>query len=181
MTESAAMVTALRPDEFLAGGRGCGAVLPHARLEWADAEGRIVLGGASLFRGYWPETRAGERWVTEDLGRFDEQGSLQVLGRRDALIITGGEKVDPVEVEAALRLTGLFSDVVVVGEADAVWGAAVVACYPASDGTMQVEPELGQLAAFKRPKRYVAVPDWPRNALGKVNRAALRAWLEIQR
>jgi O-succinylbenzoic acid--CoA ligase len=177
MTESAAMVTALRPEEFLAGGRGCGKVLPHAQLEWADAEGRIVLGGASLFRGYWPETRTGESWATEDLGRFDSHGSLHVLGRRDALIISGGEKVDPAEVEAALRLTGLFLDVVVVGEADAVWGEVVVACYPACEGEVKVAPELGQLAAYKRPKRYVAVPDWPRNAQGKVNRAALRAWL----
>ena len=178
MTETAAMITALRPEEFLAGGRGCGTVLPHSRLELAaDEDGRIVLGGASLFRGYWPETRTGESWATEDLGRFDEHGSLQVLGRRDALIISGGEKVDPAEVEAALRMAGLFSDVVVVGVADAVWGEEVVACYPACDGALAAEPELGQLAAFKRPKRYVAVPDWPRNAQGKVNRAALRAWL----
>jgi O-succinylbenzoic acid--CoA ligase len=178
MTESAAMVTALRPEEFLAGGRGCGKVLAHAQLDWADDDGRIVLGGASLFRGYWPETRVGESWATEDLGRFDSQGSLHVLGRRDALIISGGEKVDPAEVEAALRLTGLFSDVVVVGEADTVWGEVVVACYPACDGAMAAEPELGQLAVYKRPKRYVAVPDWPRNAQGKVNRARLRSWLD---
>ena len=115
------------------------------------------------------------------MGRFDSQGSLHVLGRRDALIITGGEKVDPAEVEAALRLTGFFSDVVVVGEADARWGELVVACYPACDGAVKAEPELKQLAAYKRPKRYVAVPDWTRNAQGKVNRAALRAWLESQR
>ncbi len=182
MTESAAMVTALRPEEFLAGGRGCGKVLPHAKLAWADDEqGRIVLGGPSLFRGYWPKTRTGEFWATEDLGRFDSQGSLHVLGRRDALIITGGEKVDPAEVEAALRMTGFFSDVVVVGEADARWGELVVACYPACDGAVKAEPELKQLAAYKRPKRYVAVPDWPRNAQGKVNRTVLRGWLESQR
>ncbi len=179
MTETAAMITALRPDEFLAGGRGCGAVLPHARLAWADDEdGRIVLGGASLFRGYWPDSRTGDFWASEDLGRFDKNGSLQVLGRRDALIISGGEKVDPEEVEAALRTSGRFSDVVVLGVPDTRWGAAVVACYPAGDGAIEAEPELAQLAAYKRPKRYVGVPDWPRNAQGKVNRAALRAWLE---
>jgi O-succinylbenzoic acid--CoA ligase len=144
----------------------------------ADEDGRIVLGGASLFRGYWPETRTGESWATEDLGRFDSQGSLHVQGRRDALIISGGEKVDPAEVEAALRATERFSDVVVLGVPDARWGAAVVACYPANDGTMESEPGLLELAAYKRPKRYVGVPDWPRNAQGKVNRAALRAWLD---
>ncbi len=178
MTETAAMITALRPEEFLAGGRGCGTVLPHAWLELApDEDGRLVLGGASLFRGYWPETRTGDFWASEDLGRFDEHGSLQVLGRRDALIISGGEKVDPAEVEAALRASGRFSDVVVLGVPDARWGAVVVACYPAGGGPMGSEPGLLELAAYKRPKRYVGVPDWPRNAQGKVNRAALRAWV----
>jgi O-succinylbenzoic acid--CoA ligase len=178
MTETAAMVTALRPEEFLAGARGCGAVLPHARLEWADGDQeRITIGGTSLFRGYWPETRTGDWWATEDLGRWDRFGSLQVLGRRDALIITGGEKVNPAEVEAALLATGQFVDVVVVGLPDARWGEMVVACYPAGDGPLQTEPELLQLAAFKRPKRYVAVPNWPRTAQGKVNLSALRALL----
>lgn len=177
MTETAAMVTALRPDEFLAGGRGCGAVLPHAHLKVAANEGRIVVGGASLFRGYWPETRTGNVWASEDWGRFDDHGNLQVLGRLDAVIITGGEKVNPAEVEEALRASGRFSDVVVLGVPDPRWGAAVVACYPASDGGMQAQPALPQLAAYKHPKRYVGVPAWPRNAQGKVNRVALRAWL----
>jgi len=182
MTETAAMVTALRPEEFLTGGRGSGAALPHAQVV-LDGEGRAGIGGASLFRGYWPETRTGAMWWTEDLGRWDERGSLHVLGRRDALIITGGEKVDPAEVEAALRATGAFADVAVVGVPDAEWGEAVVACYPFGEGECaRDETEINQwlaviLAAYKRPRRYVAVPvaEWPRNAQGKVNRAALRA------
>ena len=181
MTETAAMVTALRPDEFFAGGRGSGAALPHARVALDDA-GRIVIESASLFRGYWPDLRTEGPWFTEDLGRVDEQGSLHVLGRRDALIITGGEKVDPAEVEAALRATGRLSDVAVIGVPDAEWGEVVVACYPEADNTDRAVEEnpvinshlLDHLAPFKRPKRYIALADWPRNAQGKVNRATLR-------
>lgn len=180
MTETAAMVAALRPEEFLIGRRGAGAVLPHARLALIDGE-RIAIAGASLFRGYWPEARADEPWFTEDLGRFDEDGSLHVLGRRDALIITGGEKVDPAEVEAALRGSGRFSDVVVLGVPDAEWGEVVVACYPLVDkasgviGDQVSQSHLcDHLAAYKRPKRYLAIADWPRTAQGKVNRMALR-------
>ncbi len=181
MTETAAMVAALRPEEFLAGARGCGTVLPHARIA-LDGEGRIMIEGTSLFRGYWPEMRGKGPWQTEDLGRVDERGSLHVLGRRDALIITGGEKVDPAEVEAALRATGRFSDVVVIGVPDAEWGEVVVACYPAADksevsfgddlvGQSQL---LAHLAPFKIPKRYLAIADWPRSAQGKISRGALR-------
>lgn len=177
MTETAAMIAALRPEEFIAGGRGSGTVLPHAKVT-LDADGRILIEGASLFRGYWPDLRAEGAWPTEDLGRFDERGSLHVLGRRDALIITGGEKVDPAEVERVLRGTGQFTDVAVIGVPDARWGEAVVACYPAEfapHDPASVERVLAShLAGFKHPKRYVALDRWPRNAQGKVNRGALR-------
>lgn len=181
MTETAAMVTALRPEEFLAGGRGNGAALPHATVTIAD-DGRIGVEGASLFCGYWPDCRADGAWWTEDTGRFDERGSLQVLGRRDALIITGGEKVDPAEVERVLRGTGQFTDVAVIGARDPQWGEGVVACYPAEfapHDLAAVERVLGShLAAFKHPKRYVGLDRWPRNAQGKVNRAELRRLVE---
>ena len=65
----------------------------------------------------------------------------------------------------------------VVGVPDPEWGEAVVACHP---GGMAIDPaavagRIAGLAGFKRPKRYVALADWPRNAEGKLNRAALRA------
>jgi O-succinylbenzoic acid--CoA ligase len=176
MTETAAMVAALRPEEFLAGGRSSGAVMPHARIALA-ADGLVSIEGGSVFRGYFPETRAVRRFETEDIGRFDERGRLHLLGRRDATIITGGKKVWPAEVEAALRASGEFADVAIVGVPDAEWGEAVVACYPAKPAAPdfgRVAADLESLAAFKRPKRYVAIADWPRNAQGKVNRVALR-------
>lgn len=179
MTETVAMVTALRPEEFLSGARGCGRALPHGRVV-IGANGELSVESASLFRGYWPERRSEGAWQTEDLGRFDERGGLCVLGRRDALIITGGEKVDPAEVELALRADARFRDVAVVGVPDGEWGQAVVACYLASDSgaAALVEagpPALEALSAFKRPKRYVAFSpaEWPRNEQGKVSRREL--------
>ncbi len=174
MTETAAMVAALRPEEFLAGERNCGAVLPHARVA-VDENGVVRTAGESVFRGYWPETRESREFVTEDLGRFDERGHLHILGRRDAVIITGGEKVQPEEVEAGLRASGEFSDVAVVGVPDAEWGEAVVACYAADERAPNFERAVAGLAGFQRPKRFVAVADWPRNEQGKISRAALRA------
>ena len=95
MTETAAMVAALRPGEFLGGRRGCGIALPHARLE-LDKDGVIQIAAESLFRGYHPEWREEEgAWSSEDLGRFDEHGGLHVLGRRDAVIISGGKRSSP--------------------------------------------------------------------------------------
>lgn len=179
MTETAAMVAAQRPEEFAAGDRSSGRVLPHATLA-VDAAGCVVVGGASLFRGYVPEWRERADWTTSDLGEIDAAGRLRVSGRADAVIITGGKKVQPAAVEAALRASGEFDDVVVIGVSDAEWGEAVVACYPARVGAA---PDLGRasagLAAHERPKRAVAVEPWPRSAHGKIDRGALRAAVRV--
>jgi len=173
MTETAAMVAALSPAEFLGGARSCGTVLPHATLKIGE-EGAITIEGESLFRGYFPAWRTGTGFVTEDAGWLDGQGRLHVTGRRDSVIITGGEKVDPVEVEAVLRGCGEFADVIVLGLPDAEWGQSIVAVYPEA-----VRPDLAKvvaavnrlLAPAKRPKRFIPLAAWPANAQGKVNRA----------
>jgi len=187
-TETAAMATALSPDDFLAGGRDSGAPLPHVRIGLSP-EGVIRVAGPSVFRGYFPALDAAtppeeREFVTGDLGRLDDRGHLVVLGRKDAVIITGGKKVDPREVEAALWASGEFADVAVVGIPDPEWGEAVVACYPGD----QRPPDFtlpaargGALAAYKRPRRFEAIPNWPRNAQGKVNRAALLEAIRVHR
>jgi o-succinylbenzoate---CoA ligase len=182
MTETAAMVAAQQPEEFLAGDRSCGRAMPHARIN-LTSDGVIRVAGDSVFRGYWPEWSDARDFVTQDLGRIDARGRLHVLGRADAVIITGGEKVQPAEVEAALRASGEFSDVAVIGVPDPKWGERVVACYPASAR----EPDLGRataaLANHQRPKKFVAIAaaDWPRNAQGKIDRAALLAAVSEKR
>jgi o-succinylbenzoate---CoA ligase len=175
MTETAAMIAALRPEEFLAGDRSCGRALPHAKIT-VDAAGVIRVMGESVFRGYWPELRGSRDFETDDVGAFDAHGNLRVIGRRDAVIITGGKKVQPAEVEAALLASGEFEEVAVIGVPDAEWGEAVVACYPARDVSPNFAHALSALAAHQRPKRFVAIAaaDWPRNAQGKVNCAVLR-------
>ncbi len=180
MTETAAMITALRSSEFLAGARSCGPALPHVAVK-ISAEGAVILGGESLFRGYYPGWRDAGDFVTADAGWLDAQDELHVRGRRDAAIITGGEKVDPAEVEAALRGTGEFTAVVVLGVADPEWGETVVAAYPASDrpDLARVRETVGRLLTpAKRPKRFVPLADWPENAQGKVDRARLRGLIQ---
>lgn len=174
MTETAAMVTGSRPDEFLAGDTSCGRALPHAAVT-ITAEGLVRIAGASIHRGYWPDAIVRPEIVTEDLGELDRDGRLRVWGRRDAMIITGGKKVAPTEVEAALRATGEFEDVCVLGLPDPEWGEAVVACYPAAGRTPDLTRAVAGLAAFQRPKRWVALAEWTRTPQGKINRVDLRA------
>ena len=175
MTETAAMVTALRPGEFLAGRRDCGPALPHATVR-IGADDTIVIAGDSLFRGYHPHWRDGVEFETADRGRLNPQRHLQVLGRRDAVIITGGEKVEPAEIEALLRGTGQFPDLVVLGLPDARWGQRLVVVYPghAHPDFHAVIRATNRLADYKRPKSYIPlVGAWPTTASGKLNVAGL--------
>ena len=146
-----------------------GAVLP------VGMSGLIRVTGESVFRGYFGGEETGRSFLTEDIGRLEPQGGLEVLGRRDAVIITGGQKVHPGEVEAQLRASGVFPDVVVMGLPDKEWGEVVVAWYPAARAVNLGKLALGGLAPYQRPKRYIAVADWPRTPQGKINRAALKA------
>lgn len=191
MTETAAMVAAQVPPDFAAGDRSSGRGMPQARIsirhEVTGAElpagqaGVIHIEGPSVMRGYAGGSPANGLFVTADLGWLDEAGRLHVLGRRDDVIITGGEKVNPREIEAVLRATGHFEDLAIVGLPDPAWGEIVAACYvsvaPNFDPS-DLGPTLGRLLSGpQRPKRWVRfhAADWPRNAQGKINRAALKA------
>lgn len=116
-------------------------------------------------------------WATDDLGYLDAAGRLQVVGRASDKIITGGENVFPAEVEAAIWATGGVQDVAVLGVGDRHWGERVVAFYvptPHHPATPTLaEAVAAHLSRFKVPKQWIALAALPRNAQGKLNRAAL--------
>ncbi len=171
MTETAAMVAAVRPEEFREG-REHLRPLPHAELA-VDGEGRLRVAGPSVCRGLWPEWCDEGRWLTGDRAEVRADG-WAILGRADQVIITGGRKVDAARVEAALRGAGVWDEVAVLGLPDPEWGEIVVAFHPSGAPRGDPAAALAGLAAWERPRRWVAVEPWPRNAAGKVDRAALR-------
>ncbi len=149
--------------------------------------GEIVASMRSpeAFAGYWkrPDADAksiqGEWYRTGDLGRFDEDGELYVVGRVDDMIISAGENIFPEEVEDALARSSLVAGVAVVGVPDERLGARVVAFVEPADGALTPEQLddaclKGGLARFKRPRDYVLVKSIPRSASGKILRRRLR-------
>jgi len=183
MTETAAMIAAQRPEEFARGDRSSGLIMPHARVVFEDDEA-ICVSGRSVFRGYYPDWRHERKmFETADAGRLEATGKLVVLGRRDAVIITGGEKVQPADVEAVLKSASGCSRLAVLGIADREWGERVVVAY-AADGGFVMERACAaaarELAAAQRPKSYVALADWPANEAGKLNRSRLRELVDRQ-
>lgn len=182
MTETASQIVTLQPQDFLSGNNSNGRVLPHAEITIIDENkqplldgkvGQIVIKSKSLYWGYYPQINSEQILITDDLGCFDRQGYLQIVGRNSQKIITGGEKVFPSEVEAAILATGLVTDVCVIGLADCYWGQVVTAVYvPIELDTSEklIEQKLqNQLSKYKHPKKWIPVDHLPRNQQGKVN------------
>jgi acyl-CoA synthetase (AMP-forming)/AMP-acid ligase II len=153
-------------------------------LQPAGAAGEICVRGPMVMQRYWkrPDATAStlrEGWLhTGDLGRLDEWGSLQVLDRRDDLIVSGGENVYPAEVEAALLDHDAIAEAAVAGVADAEFGARPVAWVVVGKGAQLDEAQLrehcrARLAAYKVPLRFHRVEALPRNAGGKLLRREL--------
>jgi O-succinylbenzoic acid--CoA ligase len=168
---------------------GCvydGVPLDGVRVD-LDADGRIRLGGATLAAGYLgrpAETAAvfDDGWFrTGDLGRWHDD-RLQVLGRADDVIVTGGEKVAPAAVERVLAGFAAVRAACVVGLPDPQWGLAVAAAVQLEPGAEPAEDEwraavraeLGR-AAVPHPLRIV--DEIPLRGIGKPDRAAVAALL----
>jgi malonyl-CoA/methylmalonyl-CoA synthetase len=158
-----------------------GLVLPTGEI------GQLQVKGPNVFKGYWrmPEKTADEftsdAWFrTGDVGRFDAQGYLSIVGRSKDLIITGGYNVYPAEIESLLNELPGVAESAVIGVPHPDFGEAVVAVVVGRPGQPAPEPAAllaavkGRIANFKVPKRLFVVPDLPRNAMGKVQKNLLR-------
>lgn len=150
----------------------------------AEGPAEILVRGPNVFSGYLglPEATAsafeGGWFHTGDVGSFDSDGYLRIVGRQSELVISGGYNVYPREVEDVLRSHPAVADAAVVGRPHPDWGEEVVAFAELRPGAVATEEELlehaaGQLAAFKRPKSITIVEELPRNALGKVRKGEL--------
>jgi malonyl-CoA/methylmalonyl-CoA synthetase len=159
-----------------------GFALPGVELRLGEGD-EILVRGPNVFPGYWEQpdaTRAAfdaEGWfATGDIGGFDADGYLSIVGRSKDLIISGGYNVYPREVEDVLRGYPGVADVAVVGTPSDEWGEVVTAVVVA-DGPLDADALLdyaaGELAPYKRPRSVRFVDELPRNALGKVLRHEL--------
>jgi acyl-CoA synthetase (AMP-forming)/AMP-acid ligase II len=150
--------------------------------------GEIQVRGAAPLPGYWNDPEATARSLTADgfyrtgdVGTIGADGYLTIVDRLGDLVITGGENVYPAEVEAVLARHPAVADVAVIGIPDERWGETVHAVVvPVLPNNAEFDPAglvawaRGQLAGFKCPTGVTVVSELPRNATGKVLRAALR-------
>lgn len=173
MTETGSMIAAMMPEYFLNGKKGVGSALPHAQIS-VNEEKRIMIQSESLFSGYFPELPQKKNVLITDDEGIIKDGQLIVIGRADNIIITGGEKVNPKEVEEAILATGLVKSVAVKPKKDQEWGERITAIYvPIEDINHEELIEKIRLMLkhvllnYKIPKEWIAVKELPIDEKGK--------------
>jgi len=152
--------------------------------------GSIEVRGPNVFQGYWKmpektreELRENGFFLTGDLGMIDAQGYVSIIGRSKDLIITGGYNVYPKEIEILIDDIEGVEESAVIGLPHPDFGEAVTAVIVRQPNSTISEAEIKQLlntdlAKYKQPKQLFFVDELPRNAMGKVQKKALRETYE---
>jgi len=168
-------------------------ILAEARIVGADGRdvargeaGELWYAGPGITPGYWrrPELTAAAfapgGWLKSgDLARQDEDGYYYIVGRLKDMYISGGENVYPAEVENVLADHPAVLEAAVIGMADARWGevgCAFILPRPGEsvpDGAELAAFCRARLAAYKVPKSFVPVADFPRTPAGKIQKHLL--------
>jgi malonyl-CoA/methylmalonyl-CoA synthetase len=153
-------------------------------LAAAGDPGILEIRGESVFAGYWRNDEksraaftADGYFITGDIVTLDSEGVVSIVGRQSDLIISGGLNVYPKEVESEIDALPGIEESAVVGVPHPDFGEAVIAVVAARNAFAEadvIERLRTRLAAFKVPKRVFRVDDLPRNAMGKVQKKALR-------
>lgn len=147
--------------------------------------GEVVVRGDTVMKGYWKNDKATaetvvDGWLkTGDLGRLDADGFLTLTDRSKDVIISGGTNIYPREVEEALLTHDGVLEASVIGCPHPDWGEEVVAFVVLTKGSTCDAGTLeewcrSQIASFKKPKRYIFVPELPKNSYGKILKTSLR-------
>jgi o-succinylbenzoate---CoA ligase len=187
-TETCSQVATLRPEEASTT-LSAGMPLPFNRIRITDDKGStlppnetgtIEVSSPAVMKGYYKQRELSDSVVrdgwyrTGDFGRVDERGNLYIDSRRTDLIVSGGENVNPVEVEIALHGHPGVEDVCVFPYPDPEWGQIVAAAIvfrsrPSNFG--EIKKFLsGRLASYKIPKKLYPLESIPYTEHGKINR-----------
>jgi acyl-CoA synthetase (AMP-forming)/AMP-acid ligase II len=197
-TEAPSTLTVLSRYEHTLENLAAG-VLTSAGHAWTSVEARIAnendeevpfgdigelqIRAPHVMAGYWKQPELSNKilrggWLhTNDLARIDERGFIYLLGRQDEMIISGGFNIAPREIEDALCDHPSVAEAAVFGKPDPEWGHIVFAFVTPSEPGLTRESLVEftrTTLGYKRPKEIVFLPELPKNANGKVDKALLK-------
>jgi len=153
----------------------------------ANEIGEVVIRTPRVMKGYAGQENAtaalldADGWLhTRDMGYLDEDGYVYLVGRKDDIIIRGGENIAPAEIEAVLHAHPSIDEAAVIGVPDVDWGQKIAAFVALRPGKTASADELSdfcrqRLASFKKPEIIRFVDALPKNPLGKILKKELKA------
>lgn len=171
LTEMGSMVLAKKmpTDGYL------GFALPERKIKIGE-DGEILVGGTCLFQGYWKEGKIeapGDWFATKDLGKFDPIRGFQVVGRKDWQFISGGENIQPEEIEKVLLQIDGIEEAVVIPKNDPEFGQRPVAFIQGKIDPASLNKKLASfLPKYKIPVSFIFLEEFPRQGI-KIDRKAL--------
>ncbi len=147
--------------------------------------GEIIIQGAVVTAGYYRNEAATaeairDGWLyTGDLGKYDSQGYLYIVGRKKEMIISGGENIYPREIEEVLCRHDDIDDAAVIGIQSEKWGETVCAVVQLKPGRILMESDVTNfckryLASYKKPTSVIFIDEIPKNAAGKIQKNLLK-------
>lgn len=194
LTEGTPIAASLDPDDAIKKGHTVGRPMPLTEIDIIDDRGNslpvgqvgeIAIKSPVVSAGYWQkeeETRATfeNGWCkTGDLGVFDEEGYLSIVGRKKDMIRSGGENIYAAEIEDVLYQHDKIHEVAIVGIPDEKFIEIVCAVVVKKEGVTLTEEEAVQhcvdhLAGYKKPRKVIFVDELPRTPSGKIQKYMLR-------
>ncbi len=204
-TETTSSLTVLGPDDHRLTGtpvevelklkrlNSIGKPLPDVEIRVRDEDGKFLAAGQvgeiiirtpRIMKGYAgreDDARLPDGWrATGDLGWLDDEGYIFFAGRKDDMIIRGGENIAPAEIETVLMSHPAVDECAIIGVPSVEWGQTVKAFVVPRQGQKVTEADLtefcrSRLASFKRPESIQFIDALPKNPLGKILRKDLRA------
>ena len=195
-TECAPRATALAPEKIRSKINSVGAPIPDVDVLIVDESGQalpqgdtgeVVVAGNNVMLGYWRDEETTRQTLDElgrlhtgDLGRFDEEGDLFLVGRKSAMIKSAGERIAPEEIERVLEAHPQVAEACVTGKDDPMFGQVVVANIVAAAEANEVDDDsliadvrehcLETLPPARSPREFIRWSEFPRKANGKADR-----------
>lgn len=193
-TETCSFVTALTKEEFKLKPDSAGKALHPNRILIVNGNreilqpnesGEVVVESESVAKGYLNNKAetvkrfSGNLFYTGDYGYLDAEGYLYIEARRSDLIVSGGENINPNEVERIIRKHPQVEDVFVYGSEDREWGHIIAAALVVKDNRKLTLGELKEfikdkLPSYKHPKKIFLLESFPKTDLGKIQKEKLK-------
>ena len=182
-SETGSFITAISSDEITRKAYSVGKPLNNITVK-ISSESEILIRSNSLFSNYLFDDNGTKSKLVDgyyysgDLGYLDDENFLYIEAKREDLIITGGENVNPVEVEKVISTLSFIDDVCVFAQQDKIWGQIIVAAIVVNNSEVSektIKDKLKQkLTGYKIPKKFFFTDELPKTSIGKLDRNKIK-------